>query len=79
MDFFEFFGDLVLSKLFWLIILTLASLYYYLTLQHDFFKVRGVKYAKPLPLFGSIFPTIFQRKTVVDGINDLYLAYPNEK
>ena len=79
MDFFELLGILLLSKLFWLIVVTLASLYYYLTLQHDYFKIRGVKYVKPLPLFGNMLPTVLRQKNFADIFVDIYTAYPSEK
>jgi len=79
MDFFEFIGDLLLSKLLWLTVAALWFLYYYLTLNDDYFAKQGVKFVKPVPLFGNMLSTIFQKQDVVEAMNQFYLTFPNEK
>ena len=79
MDFFEIIGSLLVSKLLWLVVAALAALYYYLTLQHDFFEKRGVKFIKPLPLFGNMFKIVFRQKNINDLNIDFYTTFPNEK
>lgn len=79
MCFFDFIGDLLLSKLLWLTVIALGSLYYYLTLQQDYFEKIGVKFIKPLPLFGNMLPTILGKDHFINIFNNFYLKYPDEK
>ncbi|KAF7397254.1 hypothetical protein HZH68_008476 [Vespula germanica] len=48
-------------------------LYYYLTSNFDFWKVRGVKGPRPIPLFGNTKDVIFQKKILAQYLEELCL------
>jgi len=79
MDLYALIGYLLLSKLTWLIVAALAALYYYLTLQHDYFEKNDIKFIKPVPLFGNMLPTVLRQKSFAEVFSDFYSKYPNEK
>lgn len=53
-------------------------LYKYVTHDNDFFKKRGIKYLKPLPLLGSNWRPAFGYKTYFDFYRDTYNQFKNE-
>ncbi|KAJ3665307.1 hypothetical protein Zmor_000807 [Zophobas morio] len=45
----------------------------------DYWKKRGVKYVKPLPIVGNMLPTITGSKSIAELIRYFYNAFPSER
>lgn len=59
-----------------------ALLGYFLYLHkrnHNFFEERGVKYIPGVPIFGNILKSTFLKKHMVEEIDAVYKAFPDEK
>ncbi|XP_041980384.1 cytochrome P450 6B6-like [Aricia agestis] len=56
-----------------------AALYYYSTKSHDYWKKRGVKHDKPLPVVGNNALNFFMRRSMSQAIEEMYWKYPDEK
>ncbi|GBP34294.1 Cytochrome P450 6B2 [Eumeta japonica] len=54
-------------------------LYYYTTKNHDYWKKKGVKHDKPIPLFGNNFRQFFQMASMTQMATEMYWKYPNER
>uniref|UniRef100_A0A1B6JSY8 Cytochrome P450 n=1 Tax=Homalodisca liturata TaxID=320908 RepID=A0A1B6JSY8_9HEMI len=61
------------------ILVVIISLYYFSVKTYNYWKNRGVKYAKPVPLFGNIMQTIFRKKSNIINQLEIYSMYPDEK
>jgi len=59
------------------IAVVIFALYYYLTLNFDFWKLRGVR--GPRPTFGNFKDIIFGKISIGDFSTKIYNAYKNEK
>lgn len=62
-----------------LFLIVLLGLYKLLMKNNDFFKKRGVKFIKPLPLFGNTFDLIAGREDGVSVMLSFCRKFPNEK
>lgn len=64
---------------FWLILaLAIPALYLlwkYTTRNHDYFKIRGVPYEKPLPFFGNTASFLLHQQSVIDWTLNLGHKY----
>nr|ULR85507.1 cytochrome P450 [Spodoptera frugiperda] len=58
--------------------LVLILLYHYVTRNHDYWEKRNVKYEKPVPIFGTIYPNLVAKKSITEIAVELYNKYPNE-
>ena len=45
----------------------------------DYWKKRGVKYVKPLPIVGNMLPTVTGSKSIAELIRYFYNAFPSER
>lgn len=67
----------------WLIIVGLCAIFYIFYLQvkknERFFADRGVPYIKPKFLFGSSMEFFFKKIELIDFVEKLYDAMPNER
>lgn len=64
---------------FFLIGLALFIFYVYSTRNHGYWKKRGIKYEKPLPLFGGSLKQSIEKVNFSERFANLYREYPNEK
>lgn len=64
---------------FLLIGLLLGSLYFYLTATFDFWKCRGVPFKKPTVLVGNFGPLLLFRKSLPEGVKDMYQWFKDER
>lgn len=65
--------------MFILFICALILFYYYCKRNHDYWKIRNVKYKEPLPLFGNNFGNFFGRYSWAESSIEFYNKYPKEK
>lgn len=47
--------------------------------QINYWKKRGVKYVRPLPVVGNLLPTVLKTTSIPEYVVDLYNTYPNER
>jgi len=59
-------------------VMILFLLYYYLTIDFDYWTSRGVNGPKPVPLFGNIAKFIFGKRSLGDIFKDVYEKFPKE-
>ncbi|XP_045771566.1 probable cytochrome P450 9f2 isoform X3 [Maniola jurtina] len=57
----------------------LAYIVYVYKWVHHYYDKRGVKYLPGVPIFGNILKSTFLRKHLVDDLDTLYRAFPDEK
>lgn len=57
----------------------LGILYCFLTSTFDFWKNRGVPFRKPTILFGNFAPMLLFRKSLPEGIKDMYEWFKDER
>ncbi|XP_034830990.1 probable cytochrome P450 9f2 [Maniola hyperantus] len=65
-----------------IVFLITALLVYFLYLYkwvHHYFDKRGVKYLPGVPIFGNILKSTFLKNHLVDDLDTLYRAFPDEK
>lgn len=62
-----------------LIVIALVAFYLYNTRDFNYWKNRGVKYEKPIVLFGNNLTNYLLQKSVTQLLVDLYWKFPNEK
>ncbi|KAK5645008.1 hypothetical protein RI129_006308 [Pyrocoelia pectoralis] len=55
-----------------LLVITIILCYFYLTRNFNYWKNQNVQCVKPIPLFGSLFSVIAQRKSINGYLNFLY-------
>lgn len=61
------------------LLVLIAVLYVYGTKTHNYWKERGVKHDKPIPLLGTDAQRIFQKRSIAQRAADMYWKYPNER
>lgn len=59
--------------------LLILLLYWYGTSTFDYWKVRGIKYEKPIPFFGNNFRNFAQLISIASIIVETYQKFPNER
>jgi len=59
-------------------IVILFLLYYYLTINFDYWISRGVNGPKPVPFFGNIAKFILGKRCIGDVFKDVYEKFPKE-
>ncbi|XP_076645678.1 putative cytochrome P450 6a14 [Halictus rubicundus] len=59
--------------------LLLGILYYFFTSTFDFWESRGVPFRKPTVLFGNFAPMLLFRKSLPDGIKEMYDWFKDER
>uniref|UniRef100_A0A0K8TUM3 unspecific monooxygenase n=1 Tax=Epiphyas postvittana TaxID=65032 RepID=A0A0K8TUM3_EPIPO len=57
----------------------LVALYFYATRNFKYWEKKGVKYEKPIPVFGNMASNFLAQKTVSQVLEELYWKYPEEK
>ncbi|PZC84161.1 hypothetical protein B5X24_HaOG200083 [Helicoverpa armigera] len=62
-----------------LVIVTLVSLYLYGTRTFDYWKKRGIKHDKPIPIFGTNLRQFLQQASMAMMATEVYNKYPEEK
>ena len=66
-----------------IIIFALTALIGYFLYLHkrnqNFFEEKGVKYIPGVPIFGNIIKSTFVRNHIVEDIDAVYKAFPDEK
>ena len=45
----------------------------------DFFKVRGIKHIKPVPVFGNLLNTFLKRNGFMDALQNVYDQFKDSK
>lgn len=60
------------------VLLISFAFYKWVTLNNDFFKLRNVKYMKPLILLGNTGGVYSNKYTAADFSDKLYRAFPSE-
>lgn len=60
------------SELFFSIIVIVIGLYYVITKKNNYFKDRGVKFIKPIPIFGNMWDVTFCRRNFMEIIQESY-------
>ncbi|KAG7196585.1 hypothetical protein KM043_013078 [Ampulex compressa] len=59
--------------------LLLGILYYYFTATFDFWENHGVPYRKPTVLFGNFAPLLLFRKSLPEGVKEMYEWFKDER
>ena len=54
------------------------ALYYYFTSTFDYWKKRGIKGPKPIPVFGNIMAPMLAKESLASFLTNLYTKYKNE-
>lgn len=62
-----------------LFLIVVLGLYKFLTKNNDFFKKRGVKFIKPIPLFGSTLDLLSGKEDGVSVMLSFCRKFPEEK
>lgn len=62
-----------------LVIVALVSLYLYGTRTFDYWKKRGIKHDKPIPIFGTNLRQFLQQASMAMMATEVYNKYPEEK
>ncbi|XP_017769445.1 PREDICTED: cytochrome P450 9e2-like [Nicrophorus vespilloides] len=62
-----------------LILVFLYLLYHFLIKPHSYWKEKGVKNVKPVPIFGNVFVNIAQKKSIAEMTKTMYDAFRNER
>ncbi|KAK4874005.1 hypothetical protein RN001_013365 [Aquatica leii] len=66
--------------MFVIILIILALITYIKLIQPlSYWKSRGVKYKKPIPILGNSSPLLFNRKSFFEHTHDLYKEFSNER
>ncbi|XP_024880595.1 cytochrome P450 6B2-like, partial [Temnothorax curvispinosus] len=60
------------------IVALILALYYYLTLNFDFWKSRGVRGPRPIPLFGNFKDVTFSKISAHNYLTKMYNKYKDE-
>lgn len=45
----------------------------------DFFKIRGIKHIKPVPIFGNLLDTFLKRNGLMDALQIVYDKFKESK
>jgi len=61
------------------IVIIIITLYYLIRKKYDYWKIRNVKYAKPVPFFGNTMSTILRKKSSAISQQETYSLFPEEK
>lgn len=56
----------------------IIALYYFLTLNFDFWKSRGIRGPQPIPIFGNFKDMLFHKISPGDFVTEIYNAYKDE-
>ncbi|GBP26416.1 hypothetical protein EVAR_75548_1 [Eumeta japonica] len=56
-----------------------AVLWLYFRKTYSYFKHRGVNYLPPVPVLGNMARTILKMEHMVEGLNRLYFAFPDDR
>ncbi|KAJ8713339.1 hypothetical protein PYW07_013709 [Mythimna separata] len=62
-----------------LAIVALVTLYFYGTRTFDYWKKKGIKHDKPLPIFGTNLKQFMQKASICNMATETYKKYPEEK
>ncbi|CAO1439241.1 unnamed protein product [Diamesa serratosioi] len=54
-------------------------IYKWATTNLDFFKIRGIKHLKPVPIFGNLLDTCLKRNGLMDAIQNVYDKFKDSK
>ncbi|XP_073961130.1 cytochrome P450 6B2-like [Choristoneura fumiferana] len=57
----------------------IVAFYFYTTRTFKYWEKKGVKYDKPIPIFGNMAPSFLAQKTISQLVEKLYWKYPEEK
>lgn len=59
--------------------LIIYGFYKWATLNHNYFKIRGIAHLKPNFIFGNTFGFFMRQYSLYDFIQKVYNAFPKEK
>ncbi|XP_026749604.2 cytochrome P450 6B5 [Galleria mellonella] len=62
-----------------IVFVVLSLLYYYSITSFKYWKTKGIKHDKPVPLFGNCLWYFMAKKSLTDIVNKTYWKYYNEK
>lgn len=69
-----------MDVLIWIAIsLIFYGIYKYMTLNHDYFRKRGIVHMKPTFFFGNMGAFLLRRETIYEFATNLYTAFPQQK
>jgi hypothetical protein len=68
-----------MALILYLVALSLYLIYKWATSTYDFFEKQGVKFRKPVPMFGTNANIITRKKPFTDILDDWYYEFTNEK
>jgi len=60
------------------IAIIILLIYYYLTSNYDYWKLRGIRGPRPLPIFGNFKDILLAKRYIGDFLVDIYQEYKNE-
>lgn len=60
------------------IAVVIITFYYYLMANFDFWKSRGIRGPRPIPIFGNFKDTIFIKLSMSDFLTQVYNTYKDE-
>ena len=60
------------------VIILLTFVYYYFKLAFNYWEKKGIKYLKPVIIFGNLKDVILLKKTNAELYKDFYDEYPTE-
>lgn len=65
----------------WTIFFIVLTVYILLKtyLNYNYWGIRGIKHAKPIPLIGSLGKSTFRLKSFIENIQDIYKKFPDAK
>ncbi|NP_001351990.1 cytochrome P450 9e2-like [Amyelois transitella] len=70
---------MIIEILIFIVTFVVAYYLYVYKRNHWFFEKRGIKYVPGVPIFGNVYDTMLLKKHMIDSIDDVYKAFPDEK
>lgn len=70
----------MIIEIFIFIVTTLLTYYLYVYKKiHWHFDERGIKYLPGWPIFGNIIKNSFMKRHIIEDLDEVYKAFPDEK
>ena len=63
----------------WIAIFVGWFIYKKLTKNFDFFDKRGIRYEKPVIIFGNMFKLLMQKENFIDLLDRMYSKFKNDQ
>uniref|UniRef100_A0A1B6L6W5 Cytochrome P450 n=1 Tax=Graphocephala atropunctata TaxID=36148 RepID=A0A1B6L6W5_9HEMI len=75
----SFFSESLFIDILSTVVVIILSLYYFSIKSFSHWEKLGIKYVKPVPLFGNSYSTITRKKCLSENQQEIYNAFPEEK